>query len=284
SNTTESSTDSLTDTLTDADGCPIPSPCSFHPTNNNFTVTNINETLECNLVPIAKELGISLASFHDTGAEDIRAGITWRHTFLVNQTRETWPEFLVTPFARIEGSAAVGKKRLQKDRFGLSFGSDFDSICFSAGINLDFTESVEFGGEVGVTHFFPETVCSLHIPTSEFQTGLYPFAADAYVAPGENLHFTATMTAYNFLEKLTFHFQYALVQHRNDSIALIKDDPAFLPACLEQRSTWKSQVANIGFNYELSPHISLGFAWQAPLQQLNAFKSTALLFSFNAVY
>jgi len=48
---------------------------------------------------------------------------------------------------------------------------------------------------------------------------------------------------------------------------------------LIERSKWESHVVNIGLHYDISPHISLGFLWQAPATQRNAFKQTSLLWS-----
>jgi hypothetical protein len=94
------------------------------------------------------------------------------------------------------------------------------------------------------------------------------------------------MNVYNFMGNLSFFFQYVLVIHKEDKICLdcSNDDCAFMPEILENLSAFRVQVANIGFNYEIAPQISLGFLWQAPLSQYNAYRSTTIMVGFNAAF
>jgi hypothetical protein len=251
---------------------------SFNPNNPSFTKKNIDVQLMCNLKTIAKELCYDIDNFQVTSVEDIRPSIFIRQPFLVNGDLQGWPEFLFIPFATIEGSIPVGKERDFSKLFGLSFGSnDHYGLGGTAGFNIDFTNSIELGCEVGVTHFFERDVCRLPMPTSCYQQGIFPFKTNACVQPGRNWHFGAKMSAYHFLERLSFYFQYILVQHDPDCIKLKKADPAFLPGQLEKISGWKVQVANISFNYDISPNFCLGLLWQAPLSQRNTYRSTSVL-------
>ena len=199
--------------------------------------------------------------------------------------RPTWPVFLVIPFASLEGAVAVGKVRARNHPFAVSFGSnDHNTLGFRAGLEVDFTDTIEIGIEAGVSHFFKRCFCNVPIPTHPCQSGIYPFQTTACIQPGNNFQFCAKMLAYQFLDRLSFHFQYSFIRHEADCINLQKPDPAFLPHELEKKSGWIAQLANIGFNYDISPYISLGFLWQAPLFERNAYRSTTLLFSFTATY
>ncbi len=271
---------------------PIP-PCgSFEsvcppPSNPNLTINNVEQSLMDNIKPIAQEIGLNICNFHKCSVEDIRGCLYWRHAFPINRGRdpEEFPLFLFTPFVSLDGTIAAGKERKRNDAFAVSFGSnDHHAIGANAGIDLDFADTVEIGAEVGFAHFFKRSFCNVFIPTSKFQSGIYPFATDVSIQPGNNFHIGAKLAAYHFLDYLSFFFQYILVEHKDDKITLKEPDPAFMPEILECKSTFKVHLANIAFNYDISPNIALGILWQAPLKQQNAYRSTTILFTLNITY
>jgi len=252
-------------------------------TTCNICATKTN--LTCKLKTISREIGLNICDFHKNSLEDFRAHLYWRHAYEVNYDRESWPELLVMPFLVLSGSAATGTQKDSNMAFGLSSGNnDHNSVGFTTGLMLDFVDTIEIGAEGGFTHFFDKDFCNYRVPNSLCQSGIYPFTTDACISPGHNWHFAATMNAHHFLERLSFYFQYVIVQHQKDSVKLKKCDPAFKPELLEKISDWKVQTANIGLNYDVSPHISVGFLWQAPLQQQRVFRNTTVMFSFNATY
>jgi len=255
---------------------------------DQLDVNNVNAALMCRLQTIADEIHLDIKNFEETGVEDVRAGLYWRHAFLFNNesTNPCWEEFLLIPFVLVEGSvASFGKQRNRQKAFALSFGNDdHEAMGFTGGINIDFAETIEIGGEAGFTHFFERRFCNMPIPTSELQSGIFPYSTDVNVSPGNNWHFGAKLSARHFVGCLSVYAQYFLVNHDPDCIRLRKPDPAFKPRVLEERSAWRSQLANVGFNYDISQTISLGLFWQAPLSQVNCYKSTTILGSFNAIF
>lgn len=267
---------------------PIPPGGSFDPNNPNLTINNVEQSLMDNLKPIAAQIGLDICpNFHKCSVEDIRGSLYWRHAFVINRGRdpEEWPLFLFTPFVSLDGSIAAGKERKRDQAFALSFGSnDHHAIGANAGIDIDFADTVEIGAEFGFAHFFDRSFCNMFIPTSKFQSGIYPFKTDVNIQPGSNWHFGAKMSAYHFLDYLSFFFQYVLIEHKHDRIILKKPDPAFMPEILECHSGFKVHLANIAFNYDISPNICLGLLWQAPLKQANAYRSTTILFTLNITY
>lgn len=275
---------SITD-LTGTATSEIQSNGSFDPINANITKQNIQQYLMDNLNPIADEIGLDVQDFHDASMEDVRGGIYWRHAYLMNEGRDTWDKFILTPFIFVEGSVAVGKEHHPSKAFGLPFGDNgHNSIGLNAGLNLDFVETIEIGVDGGFTHFFSRNFCNYRVPTSEFQSGIYPFFTDVCISPGDNWQLGAKLSAFRFLERLSGYFQYVMVTHKGDCIHLKQPDEAFMPGLLEKKSCWRVHLANIGFNYDISPYISLGFLWQAPLMQLNAYRETTLMFSFNVAF
>ena len=257
-------------------------PDEAHP--SGYTRSNVETLLMDQLCPIAEEIDLNICNYHEVGAEDIRINGYWRHTFAVNQDRKDWPAALITPFVQLGGAFAAGKKTNPNKAFALPFGSDFNSVGVSGGIDIDFVGTIVIGGEVGWTHFFKRKICDMPIPTSKFQSGIFPFSTDVNYQPGGNWSFAAKIGSYHFLDNLSFYFQYVMVNHQDDDIDLCTPDTAFMPEVLEKTTTWKTKLANVAFNYDISPNVGLGFLWQAPLNQKNSYKSTTLMLSFYTIF
>jgi hypothetical protein len=234
---------------------------------------------------IADELGINICNFCETSVEEIRLNLFWRDAYELNHAQPAWPRLLISPFFMVSGSVSPGKKINPIDVFAVPFGNNgHASAGFSAGLNFDFLDTIEVGGEVGFTHFFARDIDNFRVPTSEFQSGIFPFATDVRIKPSHNWHFGGKISAYHFLDRLSLSFQYLIIDHCEDKIELKKCDPAFKPEILECLTSWKVKLIDIGITYDISPNTGLGFLWQAPLSQKNAYRSTTVLFSFYATF
>ncbi|MCX5922682.1 MAG: hypothetical protein NTX86_05150 [Candidatus Dependentiae bacterium] len=245
----------------------------------------INTCLMDQIKIIAEEINLNIERFNATSIEEVRINGYWRHAFEINKNEDEWPEFLLIPFFQASFSASPGKRKNVNKAFGLPFGNNgHNAAGFDAGINMDFYDTIEIGGEMGYTHFFKRSHVPLRVPNSPCQSGIYPYCTNVCYQPGTNWSIAAKLSAYHFLANLSMYFQYLLVMHKQDKICLMQPDKDFFPELLERRSDWKTQMANIGFNYDFSPHIGLGFLWQAPLHQQNVYRSSTLLFSFNVNY
>ncbi len=263
-------------TSTQGQGCVFP--CT------DLTAADVNCALMNNLFGIAHEIGLDVGSFDKTSIEDVRLRLYWRHAYPAGRCNDS-ADVLVIPYFLLEGSLGTGKKIEPHKAFSLPFGNNgSNSVAFTAGINFDCPETVEFGLEGGFTHFFKEDFCNFRVPTFEGQTGIFPFSTAVSVHPGNNWHFAAKLSAYHFLECLSFWFQYVIVHHKKDNICVINGDPAFKPHVLEERSAFQSQFGNFTLNYDITPCISIGFLWQAPFVVRNSYRSTTYLFSVNAFF
>ncbi len=243
---------------------------------------------------IARETNIDIGSFSETSVEEVRINLFWRRGFELNRdtdAEDCYPHFLLVPFFTISGSVSPG----DEDRivgglnkaFFVPFGNnDHNAIGATAGINLDFVETVEAGCEVGLTHFFSKNFEKFRLPTSECQSGVYPFFTDTTVSPGFNWHFGAKLSAYHFLSCLSGYFQYLQVKHSQDKIELRKceDQGTFLPNQLEILTGFDVKLVNMALNYDISPNINIGILAQVPLSQRNAYRSSTILFSFDATF
>lgn len=251
-----------------------------------LTQGNVDKNLMCKIQEISNDIGLNLCDFHKTSIEDVRLHLFWRRAFEINKDKNTWENFLLIPYFDLGATFGSGREVEGYEAFGQPFGNNgHHSIGLDAGINIDFFETIEIGGEVGITHFFQKDFNDMFIPTSEHQRGIFPFKTNVTIDPGFNWHFALKLNAHHFLERLSFYFQWAIIEHQADKIHLRGDcDPAFKPKALECASPWKAQVINTALNYDISPHVGLGFAWQAPVSQRNVFKSTTVMFGINFVF
>ncbi len=245
----------------------------------------IDDYLMDELDQIAKEICLDICDFHELSIEEIRFNLYWRSLFDVNRDCKEWPHFLVVPFAMLSGSISPGKVNTNRKAFAVPFGNNgHNALGASFGLNFDFVDTIEIGGEVGFTHFFKKDFSCYFVPNFELQQGIFPFMTNVSIQPGHNWHFAGKISAYHFLEHLSMYFQYVMIDHGPDDIDTIPCDDAFLPEVLECRSSWRVKLGNVGANYDLTPNCGLGFFWQMPFSQRNAYKSTTVMFSFYATF
>jgi len=234
---------------------------------------------------IAEEICLDLCDFHELSIEEIRFNLYWRSLLDINRDCNGWPHFLLVPFAMLSGSVSPGKTSTNRQPFAVPFGNNgHNALGMSFGLNFDFVDTIEIGGEVGFTHFFKKDFSCYFVPNFEKQQGIFPFMTDVCVQPGHNWHFAGKISAYHFLEHLSLYFQYVMIDHGPDEINTKVCDDAFLPEVLECRSSWRVKLGNVGANYDLTPNCGLGFFWQMPFSQRNAYKSTTVMFSFYATF
>lgn len=266
--------------------------CPFNPSTP--TAANVRTYLMHEWNTIAKEIQLDIGSFCQTSIEEVRINLFWRRGFELNRSEEQdscHPHFLLIPFFMVSGSASPGDEHRLVGSYNKAFftpfgNNDHNTIGFTAGLNFDFVETVEIGGEVGITHFFSKNFEKFRLPTSEWQSGVYPFSTDVNVSPGFNWHFGAKISSYHFLECLSGYCEYVQVHHCQDKIELRKceDQGIFLPRYLEELTSFDVKLINAALNYDISPNINLGVMAQIPLSQKNAYRSTTVLFSFMATF
>lgn len=261
---------------------------TFDPETTTLSKENVNTFLMNQLNAIADEIDIGMCDFIETSLEDIRFNLYWRQFFPVNEDAESsWARFLAIPYFELSGAFSPVKGDNHREFFAAPFGSNkHSSVGLTAGINLDFIETIEIGGEVGFTHFFKRNFCNYPVPNSEFQQNLYPYTTEVSIQPGENWYFCARLAAFHFLDRLSMHFEWYVLDHQKDHIDVLEDDPdhAFLPEVLECRSTFKVKLGNIGLNYDFSPNFNVGLLWQIPFSQRNAYRSSTIMAGLNITF
>lgn len=260
--------------------------------NSNVSKSNINCFLFDPLVPLMKQLGLDICNFTKWGVEDMYLSLYWRHAHVVNFNRDlSWARLLAIPFIRIGGGIATGHTKDTLRQFSLPFGNNgSNSFNANIGIDFDFVETIEIGGEIGYSHFFSKNFDNYRLPTNVLQSGIFPFATSVSVKPGDTVYLAGKMHAYHFLERLSFWFQWVYVHHRKDTITRLVDDPAFIqiddnnPLAKCPNTVWRAQLGNFGFYYDVSPNLQFGFVWQQMFHARNVYNATTCLFTVNFIF
>jgi len=259
---------------------------SFNPSPDTVNKDSVNTYLMSQVDIIAQQIGLNLCNFIQTSSEELRFNFFWRHAYEMNEDAENdWAYFLLIPYAQVSASISPGNILNTNQQFAAVFGNNgHNSYGFTAGVNFDFVETIELGGEIGLTAFSKKSFCDYRVPNSKFQTTFFPFTTAATVKPGHNWHFGARIAAYHFLGNLSTYFEWFVIDHKQDSITLQNPDPAFLPCYLEKTTSFKTKLANVSFNYDISPNIGLGFLVQIPFSQRNSYRSSTLMGGINATF
>lgn len=247
---------------------------------------------------IAETLDLNVRNYNKRCAEDTRFALYWRRIFPINQDREGWPYFLMMPFVEFEAIAPTGNIVNPSCLFALPGGNNgHTGLGFGAGLNFDFVETIEIGVQASMTEWLSRRYCNYPVPTNNFQQGLFPYKADLTLKPAANWTFAALMNAYHFLDRLSVWAQWVATYHGRDSFCDIELHPFVvheqnqpypssppgqpLPEVevskMECESRWSSHMVNVGLTYDISPNIALGFLWQTPVAQRNAYRSTTLM-------
>ena len=261
-------------------------------TNDNINPDKINCLLFNQLVPLLNQLGLDVCNFTKWGVEDMYLSLYWRHAHVVNFNRDlSWARLLAIPFIRIGGGIATGHTKDPSRQFSLPFGNNgSNSFNANIGIDFDFVETIEVGGEIGYSHFFSKNFDNYRLPTNVLQSGIFPFATSVNVKPGDTIYLAGKMHAYHFIDRLSFWFQWVYVHHRKDTITRLIDDPAFIqidhnnPLSKCPNTVWRAQLGNFGFYYDVSPNLQFGFLWQQMFHARNVYNATTCMFTVNFIF
>lgn len=232
---------------------------------------------------IANTLNLDIDRFQSQGFEDTRLTLFFRKVYAINADRDDWHFFLCTPYVTLDSSFPTGKTPNPGKLFGLPLGNKGHyGLGTTMGVTFDFVKTVEIGFEYNITKFFAKTHDCYPVPTDFLQAGIYPQKASVRIDPGLNWNAAFSINAYHFLSRISAYVQYVLSGHDEDcfKICCADTDPSNISIKrLIENSKWEANVVNVGMTYDISPNLALGFYWQAPVFERNAFRSTTLMFS-----
>lgn len=239
-------------------------------------------------------LGIDTCNFNRVGMEDLRLNLYWRQIFVINQEGEFYPRVLFMPFLDAGVGIPLDRERDARKAFSLPIGNNNHlSAGLTGGFTIDFLDTIDLYFQAGFTRFFKRDFCNVSLPTNVKEGGIFPYKADVNVRPGSTWQFSAGMYAYHFLDNLSFWWEWLIVSHRPDRIKVCKSfipedsiyfKQGFLVDLAECLSKWEVHMVNAALNYDLSPNLSVGLLWQAPVKQRNAYRSGTILGTVTFVY
>lgn len=265
----------------------------------NIQVTSTTLTGTDALRKVTTAFGLDVTNYKKAGMEDLRGQIIFRHAFPVNYGRDdTWPRFLFMPFVQLYGCLGLSERVDPSRVFAVPFGNNgHNSWAFNGGLSFDFEDSLELVVEGGGTYFSSERICNFRVPTHQLQSGIFPCTATVIYKPAPTWHFLATIFARRFIDRLSGHVQFVLLNHFEDCITLCSQtghnqvcgEPTstgvtqnLLTCLLAPRTKWDVKQIIIGLNYEISPYMTLGALWQAPLKVHGAPNTNTIVASFIA--
>jgi len=101
-----------------------------------------------------------------------------------------------------------------------------------------------------------------------------------------------TIFSHYFIDRLSAYGEYAVINHAQDEFCDVtvlpipggnpsanNPVPNALVGKMSDESKWRSHIFNFGLYYDISPQVSLGFLWQAPVGRRNAYRSGTVLIS-----
>jgi len=234
---------------------------------------------------IAKEIGLNIDSYCGISSEELRFNLYWTHPYEYYRDSYEWAHVAIIPYFMGSVSISPGKIKNEHKAFEPYFANNgHTAIGGSAGLYLDFADTLQVGAECSYTHFFGRHYTDLRVPNSKYQTTVFPYFTNAHIKPGGNIFFALRVLAYHFCDALSIYVQYNMVDHKADTICLNHPDPAYYPNQLERVSAWTNKSFNAAAVYDILPNFGVGFLWQAPVRQRNSYKSTTLMFTAYAFF
>lgn len=274
-NDSDPDTDKIYKYITHSGAGATPDTADQNTFNTNIT-NNIDELLSA-----TNGANYDIRSFSEFGIEDVEFGLFLRKAIQLHPSakHETYIDStIMTPYVYIGGRFPVAKHKDYSKLFSLSLGDNgHASVGGNAGLCFDFANSVEVGIEAGMNHFFKQEITQMPVPNHKLQRVLYPYRRDVIVEPGYNWHFKALFSAYEFTPGVSFFATYQYMQHTKDSIKLKTANSNFLPQMLEDLSGWSTQNFTAAMSFAIQHNIHASLAWQAGINQSNAYSSQTIL-------
>jgi len=230
---------------------------------------------------IETDLGLSLARYETMVFEDTHAELYWSNPYKLDDEHGNHT-VTVAPYLSAGLWIPTGKKKNQNAAFSLPSGHDgFWGLSFKGAINFDFpgTVLVNIGG--GATFFETKTLSGQRVPNHESQRSIYPWKARIRKTYGPGINFNFSLRSENIMDYLSVYFDYIYAKHEKDTITMKETDSSrnsyFIPSMLEEDSFWKSQMIQLGFQYQITPDLAFGACGQTHISGVKVFKTHTIM-------
>ncbi|MBM3886604.1 hypothetical protein FJ364_01625 [Candidatus Dependentiae bacterium] len=232
-----------------------------------------------------KELNFDASESNITDLEDLYGNVYWHVPIKIKEKGDH--VFSLIPYLSVGASLPMGKDRNQNRLYPVINGNDgYTGLTAEGAIALDFPNMMQlsFGG--GITMFNTRDLTNAHVPTSEFQRGIYPWTTSISRQPGAIWYANVSMKADNIASKrdipnFSCYFDYIYTEHQHDTIKLKEPKATFAqyfrPDLLERDSSWKAQILHGGIKFGLSKNVYMATAVQTIIGGTRVYRPTTLL-------
>jgi hypothetical protein len=226
------------------------------------------------------DLGLDLSNYDTVAFEDTFVQLFWSNRFELENSKGSHV-VTVAPYFGAGVWIPTGKKKDQDKAFSMPTGHDgFWGFNLEAAVSLDFPKTVLFNFGGGITFFESKSQC-LRVPNHKYQRTVFPFKVNARRTFGTSWNVNFSGLARNVYENFNVYFEYLYSKHENDTLTLTECDDtraeAFVPKVYEEESLWKSHTAQLGFEYVVSPNLSVGACAQTHISGIRVFKTHTIM-------
>jgi len=230
---------------------------------------------------IEKDLCISLKPYETIAFEDTFVQVYWSNPFEL-RGKKCDNFVIVSPYVGAGVWIPTGKKKDPNKAFSLPTGHDgFLGISLEGALNFDFPDTVLINIGGSITFFETKKLKGQRVPNHKYQAGIYPWKADIRRRYGTGWNFNFSFMGRDIIDCLTVYFDYLYSKHERDTITMAECDSErnkiFLPCMLEEDSLWRSQMFQLGFDYQITPNLTFGVAGQTHISGVRVYKTHTVL-------
>ena len=178
------------------------------------------QNIQNNYLYLAELLHINLSPYEITGFEDTTVEFYWRTMRVYNaeHKKESWGPYIVMPILKAHFTVPLSPQVPPWKLFAKPIANNGHwELGGSAGLVIDFLQTVTVGMDLGVSYFTNEWYQNMPVPTNSLQEGIYPYLANVERDPGINFTLGLGMNVDHYLDKVSFFGEYRLIRHSEDN-------------------------------------------------------------------
>ncbi|MCK4265592.1 hypothetical protein KAW80_04520 [Candidatus Babeliales bacterium] len=253
------------------------------PTSTNYGFSNVDAMLtQTHLMLVAQreaignEISLNFDGQTKTGLEDTHLALYWTGRFGMND-EEGNHVVSVIPYFEIGAWLPTGEKKDQNRAFSLPLGNNgFAALTGEAALNFDFPGTIQLGIGGNFSIFDEKKLRNFRVPSSLNQEVIYPWTTTVRMRPGMSWSLYGGFKGEDFIEGLSFYFNYIYTRHEEDGIKVLENASLFKPGKLEDESVWNSQMIHFGLDYDITKELAFGAGVQLPVTGKRIYKTTTL--------
>ena len=232
---------------------------------------------------IQDELGIDVSDYGKTCLEDTHIE-TYFNIPIKLKDKDGDHVMSFIPIFSIGVWAPTGEKKKEDYWFSLATGNDgYTGLTLQGSLNMDFPGTVQLAFGLGGAFFNRRELKNVHFPSNDYQYGIYPWTIDIKKRPGVTWYANASFKAGEFLDGLSFYFDFIHTQHEKDSVTFQEErkdeygDDLFDMEKYRNESSWNNLNIFCGLEYKIVPGLEIGASFQSVLSGTRVYRTTTLL-------